>query len=112
MSRKVDSFEQFPEHDRAVTAWFAQNAWPVSARFANDHHDVFVWRFESISLDSQRTLRVTQNVLEDVPPSVLVEFMDGVSLARTLSRYPTKYIVIKQTDARATIVEVLDSPPR
>lgn len=109
MSRKVDIFSQFEDHDHAISAWFAQNGWHVTDRFIDDDLDVFAWHHGPELSKDRRTLRVTLNVLEDTPPSILIEYIDGIELANVLERAPKKYIVIKQNARGAAEVEVLDA---
>ena len=111
MSRIVANFSEFQEHDTAVSAWFANYAWPVSSWFIDDDRDVFAWRHEGATRADNRPLRVTQYVLEDVPPHILAEYLQSAAVADTLVREAVRYVVVQQVDGGNTGVVVLDAAP-
>ena len=112
MARMVETIEQFPVHDEVISAWFAELGWPVTARFIDHGRGVFAWRYAPNSGTDSRTLRVTETVLEDVPPIALVEFMRNANVNAVLSRENAKYVLVQRLDNGSTGVRVYDGPPR
>jgi hypothetical protein len=102
-------FSQFPEHDEALSAWFAQQGWPVSSRYFDFHRDVFTWRHEQPSL--RCTLRVTHTVLEDYAPDKLIALFDNSRLARLLETKSDKYVILRRRPSGGIGFDILDGPP-
>lgn len=105
----ADRFQKFPEHDEAVTAWFAALQWPVSDRFIVDF-DIFAWRHEPVAPEQPRTLRVTRTVMEDVPAAALVAFLHSADVKGLLASNHRKHVVIQRLDNGNIGVTVRDVP--
>ncbi len=101
-------FQEFPQSDSAVRAWFNGLGWPVTMTHHDFDRDVFAWRHERPG--TERTLRITQSVLEDVPPHLIAAMLDGLQAAERLNSHPQAYTIIMRENGEI-ILRQLDAPP-
>ena len=100
--------EHFPDHDGAVTTWFQQHGWPVTATNYDFDREIYAWRSESQT--APRTLSITRRILEDTPAPELGSVLDSLRVADALNAKPKAYTLVMQEQGHA-IVRQLDKPP-